>query len=185
MQITSQPQELWQPKQDENMPYTLLITILLQRFDFFFKEWDEREPGQSLRAFTAQCTPSRSTAARWLEERDNIGSPAGRKARRGSTRLSECSKISRETCKMLVSPTRNSVRTNRILQSACYGQLTRKLKASKNVSQRYKRAYVNKVLKPATKEKREKYGQIYKDKTINDFWQYIVFTDEAHIDPSQ
>ena len=101
----------------------------------FFKAWDEREPGQSLRAFTAQCTPSKSTAARWLQERDNIGSPTGRKARKRSTRLSRRSKLSKDTCKILISPSRNRVRDQHLdTQIAFYNlpikarQLTRKLK---------------------------------------------------------
>ena len=34
------------------------------------------------------------------------------------------------------------------------------------------------------KVNRVDYSQEHKDKTIKDFWSYIFFTDEAHIDPS-
>jgi hypothetical protein len=51
-------------------------------------------------------------------------------------------------------------------------------------SQRYKQAYVKKVIKPANRRARTRYGQEHQHKTIDDFWQYIFFTDEAHIDPS-
>jgi hypothetical protein len=27
------------------------------------------------------------------------------------------------------------------------------------------------------------YGEAYVDKTISFFWQYIIFSDEAHYDP--
>ena len=31
---------------------------------------------------------------------------------------------------------------------------------------------------------RVKYGEEHQHKTVDDFWQYVFFTDEAHIDPS-
>ena len=63
-------------------------------------------------------------------------------------------------------------------------QLQRRLKACTNKDQRYKQAYIQKVLSKANRKERLEYGQKHKDKSIDDFWQYIFFTDEAHIDPS-
>lgn len=48
----------------------------------------------------------------------------------------------------------------------------------------YKQAYVGKVLSKKNKEDRVKYGKEHREKTIDNFWQYIVFSDEAHYDPS-
>jgi hypothetical protein len=45
-------------------------------------------------------------------------------------------------------------------------------------------AYVKKKLSSANRGKRTDYGWEHKDKSIDDFWQYIYFTDETHIDPS-
>jgi len=35
------------------------------------------------------------------------------------------------------------------------------------------------------KQERVEYAQEHQDKTVDGFWQYIYFTDEAHIDPAQ
>jgi hypothetical protein len=35
------------------------------------------------------------------------------------------------------------------------------------------------------KRDRVKYGEEHQNKTIDSFWQYVYFTDKAHIDPSQ
>jgi hypothetical protein len=92
---------------------------------------------------------------------------------------------------MLVSPTRNPVRDQLDEAQIKYHkldikprQLQRRLKACTNKGQRYKQAYIQKILTKANKKKRLEYGQKHKDKSIDDFWQYIFFTDEAHIDPS-
>jgi hypothetical protein len=45
-------------------------------------------------------------------------------------------------------------------------------------------AYVSKKLSPAHRQKRIEYALQHQSKSIDDFWRYVVFTDEAHIDPS-
>ena len=50
------------------------------------------------------------TGARWLKQRDKIGSPTHRKTRQRSKVLGRRSRVSKETCKMVVSPRRNPVR---------------------------------------------------------------------------
>lgn len=50
--------------------------------------------------------------------------------------------------------------------------------------QRYKQAYVKKEISHQNKRKRVQYGEEHQYKTIHDFWQYIFFSDEAHLDPS-
>jgi hypothetical protein len=92
---------------------------------------------------------------------------------------------------MLVSPTRNPVRDQLYKAQIKYykldikpRQLQRRLKECTNSGQRYKQAYIQKVLSTANKRKRLEYCQEHKGKSIEDFWQYIIFTDEAYIDPS-
>ena len=41
-----------------------------------------------------------------------------------------------------------------------------------------------KAISPENQEARLAYGREHKDKTVEDFWQYVHWTDEAHIDPS-
>ena len=50
-------------------------------------------------------------------------------------------------------------------------------------SQRYKCAFVKKI-SDKNKAERVPYAQEYVDKPVEDFWSYIFFTDEAHIDPT-
>jgi transposase len=45
-------------------------------------------------------------------------------------------------------------------------------------------AYVSKKISAKNKKERVKYGKNHLYCTVHDFWQYVFFTDEAHIDPS-
>ena len=45
-------------------------------------------------------------------------------------------------------------------------------------------AYVQKEISAKNKRDRVKYGKTHKDKTIDDFWSWIMFTDEFHVDPA-
>jgi len=157
----------------------------------FFNAWDDREPGASLRAIARDYAPSRATGARWLKQRDELGSPAHRRTRQMSKVLGRRSRISKETCQMLVSPSRNPVRDQLYEAQIEYHnlpvkrrQLQKKLKEHTKGGQRYKQAYVRKEISAKNRTLRTKYGEEHKDKSIHDFWQFLFFTDEAHIDPS-
>jgi hypothetical protein len=50
--------------------------------------------------------------------------------------------------------------------------------------QRFKQAYIEKKISPINLAARVEYGEKYQYETIESFWQYIYYTDEAHIDPS-
>ena len=60
--------------------------------------------------------------------------------------------------------------------------LQRALKRNTNRGQKYKQAYIQKEISKKNKEERVRYGEEHQHKTV-DFWQYVIFTDEAHIDP--
>jgi hypothetical protein len=92
---------------------------------------------------------------------------------------------------MLVSPSRNPVRNQHYEAQIEFHKLDvkprtiqRNLKRYTEQGQRYKQAYVSKTLSKKNRQERIDYGEEHKDKTIEDFWQYIIFTDEAHIDPT-
>ena len=99
--------------------------------------------------------------------------------------------MSGETCRMLVLPSRNPVR-NQLYEAQIkhhhinvgVRQLRRRLKQETKNAQRFKQAYVKKEISKVNKNKRVDYGWEHKDKTIENWWQYLYFTDEAHIDPS-
>lgn len=63
-------------------------------------------------------------------------------------------------------------------------QLQRKLKERTNGGQRYKCAFVKKEISKKNRESRTAYGYQHCYKPIEDFYSYVVFTDEAHIDPA-
>jgi DDE superfamily endonuclease len=93
--------------------------------------------------------------------------------------------------KCLFSPSRNPVRDQQYEAQITYynlpvkkRQLQTRLKQATNGGQRYKQAYIKKVLSRKNRGERVHYGAAHLDKTIHDFWQYIYFTDEAHLDPS-
>jgi hypothetical protein len=46
-------------------------------------------------------------------------------------------------------------------------------------------AYMKKEISVKNKGIRASYGQEHRDKTIDSFWPYIFFTNEAHTDPSE
>jgi hypothetical protein len=92
---------------------------------------------------------------------------------------------------MLVSPSRNPVRDQLFeAQIEHYNlnvstrTLQRALKRDTDRGQRYKQAYIQKTISKKNRELRVSYGQEHQDKSIDDFWQYIFFTGEAHIDPT-
>ena len=76
----------------------------------FFDAYDERHMHESLRAIARDKHVPKSTASKWLHEREQLGSPAYRRARRRMKKPGPKPKITSEQCKLLVSPSRNPVR---------------------------------------------------------------------------
>ncbi len=157
----------------------------------FFNAYDDHYTYQSLRSIAADSGTTVSSAHRWLQQRDALGSPAYRRTRKRSSYLGRRSRVSKEQCQMLVSPSRNSVRNQSYEAQIRYHklgvkkrQLQRRLKACTNGAQMYKQAYIQKEISEKNLKERIKYGQENEDKSVEDHWQFIFFTDEAHIDPS-
>ena len=48
----------------------------------------------------------------------------------------------------------------------------------------YKQAYTKKSLSPKNVQERLEYAKYHLNKSIEDFWSRVIFTDEAHFDPS-
>jgi hypothetical protein len=92
---------------------------------------------------------------------------------------------------MLISPSRNLVRNARYEAQIKYHQIPINMRqlqrcTQKHIpgAQRYKCAFVKKVVLGKNLDERAKYGAEHIDKSIEAFWEQIVFTDKAHIDPS-
>jgi hypothetical protein len=173
---------------DRPIPYKEFDTVQKTRF---FREWDERDQSQSQRVFYATQTVSRTTGQRWLQERDALGDIAYRRTRKQSEILGRPEIIAPDQYRILVSPSKNPVRDqqydvqmNHHNIHASVRTLRRGLRKYTKDAKRYKMAYVAKKLPTATRTLRLQYARKYQYKTVHDFWRYIIYTDEAHIDPS-
>jgi hypothetical protein len=92
---------------------------------------------------------------------------------------------------MLISPKKNPVRNQPYEAQIEYHyipvkkrQLQQKLKEHTNGGQRYKCAFVKKVISTKNHRKWVEYAFEHIDKPVEDFWSYIFFTNEAHVDPT-
>ncbi|KAE9366382.1 hypothetical protein N431DRAFT_438767, partial [Stipitochalara longipes BDJ] len=157
----------------------------------FYCAYDKEISFKSLRQIAREEETTESTARRWLKQRENIGFLAYRTTRKKSKKLGRRSKITKSLCKKLVDPARNPVRNRPYEQQIAFHnipckkrQLQNKLKEHTNGGQIYKCAFVKKEISAKNKDERVSYGEEHEYKTIDDFWSYIFFTDEAHIDPS-
>jgi hypothetical protein len=156
-----------------------------------FNVFDKQHDTESIRSIAALFSIDRHTACRWLHQRDILGSPAHRRSRKRSLRLGRKPKLLEETCKKLVSPSRNPVQ-DQLLEAQIEHHnlnvstrtLQRSLKRYTNSGQRYKQAYIQKKISHKNGELQVNYGHEHQDKSIDNLWQYIFFTDEAHIDPT-
>lgn len=157
----------------------------------FFDALAQEARSKSLRRISKDCGIVESTGRKWKKQLDNMGSLAKRRTRQRSSILGRKSKVSKSTCKMLVSPSRNPVR-DQLLEAQIEHhqipvkkrQLQKKLKEYTNGGQRYKCAFVKKDISKKNRQERATYGYTHYEKTVEDFWSYIFFTDEAHIDPT-
>jgi transposase len=157
----------------------------------FYNIWDREHLKKSTRQICIETGTAEPTGRRWLNKHKDMGSLAYRKSRRRSSKLGRPSKVTKSMCKMLVSPSKNPVR-NRTLDYQLEfhnipvqkRQLRRKLKEHTQGGGIYKCAFVKKEISNKNCQERVAYGEEHKDKSIEDFWSYIFFTDKAHIDPT-
>ena len=157
----------------------------------FYDAWDREHERRSMRAICRDHDITEGTGRLWKKQREELGSLAYRHTRKLSSNLGRRSKVTKSICKMLVSPSRNPVRTQPFDAQIAYHkipvqrrQLMKKLREHTNGGQIYKAAFVKKEISKKNKDERVSYGEEHKDKTVDDFWRYIFFTDEAHIDPT-
>jgi hypothetical protein len=157
----------------------------------FFEAYDSRTRGEdSLESLATKHGIAKRTAYKWLKKRQIQGSPAYRKTRKLSKRLGRQPKLINDQLQRLLSPS-NPVRNQHYEHqiehfglSCGIRTLQIALRDRANHARRYKSVRI-KQLSNSNKEKRKKYGKEHQEKTIDDFWANIYFTDEAHIDPSE
>ena len=157
----------------------------------FFCAHEERAGVAPFASICADVEITTPCGRAWLRKREAIGSPAYRRTRKLAKRLGRKQKVSPKTIRSLVDPEKNPVQDQLYDAQIEYHkllirprQLQRRLKQDTNRGQRYKCAFVKKVLSKKNMEERANYGKEHEDKSIEDFWENIFFTDEAHIDPT-
>ena len=157
----------------------------------FFEAYDKESTFKSLPTISDENNIPTPTARRWLRLRNDIGTEAYQKTRRRSKVIGRKKIISKTTCQMLVDPVQNPVRdqqfeaqmehfhipgTTRTLQKA--------LKENTKGARRYKQRYVKKRISKTNRDARVAFGKEHEGHTVYNFWQFVFFTDEAHLDPS-
>jgi hypothetical protein len=158
----------------------------------FFEAFDSQKRGEdgSLQSLAVKHGITKQTAYNWLRQRQIQGSPAYRRSRKLSKRLGRQPKLTDEQLRRLLSPS-NPVRNQHYEHqiehfglSCGIRTLQIALRDRANHARQYKSVRI-KQLSTSNKEKRKEYAKEHQEKTIDDFWANIYFTDEAHIDPSE
>ncbi|KAF2416964.1 hypothetical protein EJ08DRAFT_708747 [Tothia fuscella] len=133
----------------------------------------------------------RNTATNWLKQRANIGSPAYRRIRKEAMRtgtLGHPRQINDSTLDFLHSAKNPHRRQNLEFQLDVYNipVIVRCAKANlskRKDARRYKMRVVHAIAK-GNMVKRVVYGHDHKDHTVENYYQYVVYRDEACIDPT-
>ena len=146
---------------------------------------------KSLRQISKDNKISEKTGRRWKAQYLEMGELAKRRTRPRSKVLGHKSRVSKSTCKMLVSPSRNPVRKQPLETQIAYHdlpvgkrQLRRLLKKNTKGGGMYKCAFVKKVFSAKNRRERVTYGLENIYKPLFGFFDHIVYTDEAHVDPT-
>ncbi|KAF2834734.1 hypothetical protein M501DRAFT_1020525 [Patellaria atrata CBS 101060] len=156
----------------------------------FYDAFDHRPEGQSFKEFCREQNVPETTARRWRQQRDILGSPAFRRTRKLSVRLGRVPKLEKSDVAKLIDPSQNPYREHPYEVQMEYFKLDvskrtlqRSLKKYTRNAQFYKKAYIPKKISQPNKNKRANFGEEHKGKKVEDFWASCVFTDEAHFDP--
>jgi hypothetical protein len=159
----------------------------------FFDAFDARSPTETLLDVIKQLNfPfSQRTTERWLKKRReaprNLVHETYHRSGKHHNRLSKVTDVQLDT---LLDP-KNPVRTQDLQTQIDYYHIPvakrtiqTNLIRRRRKARRYKMAVVTSISKK-NKRERVKYGKEHQDKTVPNFWRYIFFSDEAHIDPAQ
>ena len=156
----------------------------------FFNAWDHRLPGTSQRSLAAHYGIDESTGRKWLRDRAIWGSSAERRTRKLSKRLGRPQELTPTKLRQLPMPG-NPVREEPLEVQIDYHdiplqkhQLQARLKDDANRAQIYKKRYTMKEISDSQAENRKQYSLDHRDQTLEAFWSFVVWTDEAHFDPS-
>src|SRR5208337_4080379 len=160
----------------------------------FFDAFDTRHPSQSLqdviRSLNLQFrtfTFHERACQYWLRQRKAVG--RDKSIHRLGRSHQKPSRITEDHLNTLLHASKE-VRSQPLpVQIQFYNLPTKKRNLQTQLrkrrkARRYKKAFVRAVSK-INQRKRVEFATLHQGKTIDNFWQYIHFSDEAHIDPYQ
>ena len=159
----------------------------------FFDAFDARPPGQPIITFCKEnkdnsWCPSQPTASRWLKERLRTSPSQSPERRRRSARPGPKRKEISHYIELMASgpkPLRkNGYKHFQERAGVSYDTLRRRMK-ERNPPIIRSRCRRTEAISPANKQRRVDYGHEHKHETVESLWQYIHWTDEAHIDRAQ
>lgn len=156
----------------------------------FFHAFNAQIGARKLRPIARAQEIPLTTAHRWLRQQRQLGSSAYRHTRKLSTRLRRPSSVTESDIQALLNAPQDVRIQPLAAQLAIHNiplslrQAQRKLKEYSNGGGKYKAAYFKDDLSPQNEADRVKYGTIYRGKSMNDLWWWIIFTDEFHYNPS-
>lgn len=145
---------------------------------------------RSLRSISASCGITEGCGRKWKRQSLQLGELAKRRTRKSSTVLGHKSKVTKGMCATLVSPS-NPVRKQVWEAQLEYHkipvrrrQIQRQIKKHTRGGGRYLCAFIKKVISSRNRGNRTIYGHANIYQPIFGFFDHIIYTDEAHIDPT-
>jgi hypothetical protein len=142
--------------------------------DRFFDAYDREHGVKSILTIALESGTTEPIAKRWLRDRRENGREAHRHTRKRSKVLGHKSRVTKEQCQCLVSPS-NPVRDQLLEAQIDYfeigvkpRQLKTMLKRYTKGGRRFKQAYIKKEISAQNKRKRVEYREENRDKTIHD-----------------
>jgi hypothetical protein len=109
----------------------------------------------------------------------------------GKHRTGRSPKLTEELLQRLVDPATNHVRDQVLEAQIAHHQLSFSLRTLREHCVKHKsrilmrRRPAVKLISSANKKARVQYKNDYESETVESFWQYMTFTDEAHVDSNQ
>jgi len=169
-------------------------TIERARFFDAFDDRGEQSLGDVLKRIEARSGLKlpRRTAQYWLKQRTDYGSPSRRRTRRNTTtKLGPPHKLSQGDLQLILSPSRNQWREEHYqLQIQKLGLDTSVRSIRRNLFERcdgtkkFIQARTSQISE-ANMADRVRFGKAHLKHDVENFWQFVVFTDEFHYDPAE
>jgi hypothetical protein len=152
----------------------------------FFHAIDHRSDNVTVKNICEQEGIKPDRGKYWLKQRQRLDDAATRR----KSRSGRPKKVSTQLMDQMLdhaNPVRGQpypIQLEHFQVNASERTLQRAFAARKPRAGRYKMARI-KPLSQKNQQLRMTYGKEHKDHTVENFWQYVHFTDEAHFDPDQ